>query len=150
MINNNLRLVKESITKATRSLDDGARAARDEMMTALIQLTQEEIKGERYYFPSAGKSRYYAKATSGEPPQNRTGRLRRSIHGEKFNVGGFDGYEAIVGPGVVYGRALENGGDYAPPSWKDGQRFPYMAPAFRKFQSVAPMIIRKHLGFGGG
>ena len=143
MINNNLRLVRDSVTAFQRSLDEGARGARDEMMTALIQLTQEEIKGERPYeqVGKGVKGRRYTQATPGEPPMNRTGRLRRSIHGEKFNMG-FAKYEAIVGPGVIYGRTLEVG-------FANGNKYPYMAPAFRKFQSVAPMIIRKHIGIGG-
>jgi hypothetical protein len=139
MIFNNLRLVRESVVKFQGSLDEGARGARDEMMTSLIQLTQEEIKGERPY-EKVGKTRRYSQATPGEPPMNRTGRLRRSVHGEKFNMG-FAKYEALVGPGVIYGRVLEVG-------FANGNKYPYMAPAFRKFQAVAPMIIRKHIGNG--
>ena len=142
MINNNLKLVRDSVNAFSHSLDTGARGARDEMMATLIQLAQEEIKGERPYeqVGKGLKGRRYSKATPGQPPMNRTGRLRRSIHGEKFDEG-FAKYEAIVGPGVIYGRVLEVG-------FANGNRYPYMAPAFRKFQSVAPMIIRKHIGIG--
>jgi len=145
VINTNLTLVRQSVTKAATSFDQGAAAARDEMMMTLIQLTKEEIKGERAY-TTVGKTRYYETATDGEPPQNRTGTLRRSIHGQKTDKG-FGTYSAIIGPGVVYGRALELGGEYAPANW-GGKRFPYMSPAFKKFQIVAPTIVRKHIGKG--
>jgi hypothetical protein len=154
VINTNLTLVRQSVTKAATSFDQGAAAARDEMMDTLIQLTKEEIKGERPYTDKTGrnrksvpvKDRVYDKATDGEPPMTRTGTLRRSIHGQKTDKG-FSTYSAIIGPGVVYGRALELGGEYAPANW-GGKRFPYMSPAFQKFKVVAPAIIRKHIGKG--
>lgn len=144
MINNNLNLVRTSVSKVSSSFQSGAAAARDEMMTSLIQLTKEMIVGERGYVQT-GKSRTYDVATPDLPPMNRTGTLRRSIQGQKYDLA--DGkYGAMVGPGVVYGRALELGGEYAPKKWTRGQKFPYMAPAFRKFQVVAPAIVRKHIG----
>jgi hypothetical protein len=142
VISSNLKLVRESVTKATKSIDEGARNARDEMMMALIQFSKEEIQGRR---PKGEK------ATAGEPPMNRTGNLRRSIRGEKINKG-FAKYEAIVGPTIIYGRAVELGGSFAPRSWKGTSAmrgFPYMAPAFKKFQVIAPNIVRKNLTIGG-
>ena len=142
MITSNLKLVRESVTKATKSIDEGARNARDEMMMALIQLSKEEIQGRR---PKGEK------ATSGQPPMNRTGNLRRSIRGEKITKG-FAKYEAIVGPTIIYGRAVELGGNFAPRSWKGTtamRGFPYMAPAFKKFQVIAPNIVRKNLDIRG-
>ena len=142
MITSNLKLVRESVTKATKSIDEGARNARDEMMMVLIQLSKEEIKGRR----AKGE-----KATSGQPPMNRTGNLRRSIRGEKITKG-FAKYEAIVGPTIIYGRAVELGGNFAPRSWKGTtamRGFPYMAPAFKKFQVIAPNIVRKNLDIRG-
>lgn len=142
MITSNLKLVRDSVTKATKSIDEGARNARDEMMMTLIQLSKEEIKGRR----AKGE-----KATAGEPPMNRTGNLRRSIRGEKITKG-FAKYEAIVGPTIIYGRAVELGGNFAPRSWKGTSAmrgFPYMAPAFKKFQVIAPAIVRKNLAIGG-
>jgi hypothetical protein len=141
VITSNLKQVRASVTKATSNLDTGARNARDEMMTTLIQLAKSEIVGKR---PEGQK------ATSGQPPMNRTGNLRRSIKGEKFRTG-FAKYEAIVGPTIVYGRAVELGGSYAPDSWRGTSAmrgFPYMRPAFHKFQALAPLIIQKHLGLG--
>jgi hypothetical protein len=82
---------------------------------------------------------------------NRTGNLRRSIRGEKITKG-FAKYEAIVGPTIIYGRAVELGGNFAPRSWKGTtamRGFPYMAPAFKKFQVLAPNIVRKNLAIGG-
>ena len=136
MITSNLKLVREATKKAGKSIDDGARATRDEMMTTLIQLAKAEIVGKR----PKGQV-----ATSGQPPMNRTGNLRRSIRGEKYNVG-FAKYEAIVGPTMIYGRAVEMGGA---PTWTKGQKFPYMSPAYAKFRLVAPRIVQKHMAIGG-
>lgn len=136
MITSNLKLVKEATKKAGKSIDDGARATRDEMMTTLIQLAKAEIVGRR---PKGER------ATSGKPPMNRTGNLRRSIRGEKYNVG-FAKYEAIVGPTMIYGRAVEMGGA---PTWTRGQKFPYMSPAYAKFRLIAPRIVQKHMAIGG-
>lgn len=135
MIPNNLRLVKQVWTKETKSLDIKARLMRDEMMAALIQLSKEQIKGKR---PKINGR--YTKAISGLPPMNRTGDLRRSITGEKFNVG-FANYSAIVGPTIVYGRRVELGGG----NWRPGTMFPYMAPAYAQFRTmVLPQITNKY------
>jgi hypothetical protein len=129
-------MVREATKKAGKSIDDGARATRDEMMVTLIQLAKAEIVGKR---PKGQR------ATSGQPPMNRTGNLRRSIRGEKYNVG-FAKYEAIVGPTMIYGRAVEMGGA---PTWTKGQKFPYMSPAYAKFRLIAPRIVQKHMAIGG-
>lgn len=139
MIITNLKQVRTALEKAGASMDEGARKARDEMMLALIQLSKEEIKGRR---PEGQK------ATAGLPPMNRSGNLRRSIRGEKFRQG-FASYSAIVGPTIVYGRAVEIGGQWAPRSWKGTSAmagFPYMKPAYVKFRVLAPAIIAKHIG----
>ena len=139
MISSNLKLVRSALEKAGANMDKGAMAARDEMMLALIQLSKEQIEGKR---PKGEK------ATSGQPPMNRTGNLRRSIRGEKFRKG-FASYSAIVGPTIIYGRAVELGGGFAPDSWKGTSAmagFPYMKPAFMKFRAIAPAIIAKHIG----
>ena len=109
MITSNLKLVKEATKKAGKSIVDDARATRDNLMTTLIQLAKAEIVGKR---PKGER------AISGQPPMNRTGNLRRSIRGEKYNVG-FAKYEAIVGPTMIYGRAVEMGGA---PTWTKGQK----------------------------
>ena len=140
MISSNLKLVQRAVQNAGRDIDLSAKAARDEMMNSLIQLSKEEIKGRR---PKGQK------AIAGQPPMNRTGNLRRSIKGERFRQG-FATYSALVGPTIVYGRAVELGGDYAPPSWRGTSAmkgFPYMRPAFEKFQKqIQSKIILKHFG----
>lgn len=147
MITHNLRQVREALQKANKNVDEGARNARDEMMTALIQLSKETIVGRR----GRNADGTWEKATAGQPPMNRTGNLRRSIRGEKYNVG-FAKYEAIVGPTIIYGRAVELGGQYAPPSWRGTSAmkgFPYMTPAYAKFRLIAPAIVRKNLTISG-
>lgn len=132
-------MVRQALEKAGANMDKGAMAARDEMMLTLIQLSKEQIVGRR---PKGEK------ATSGEPPMNRTGNLRRSIRGEKFRKG-FASYSAIVGPTIIYGRAVELGGQWAPDSWRGTSAmagFPYMKPAFIRFRTVANVIIAKHIG----
>lgn len=139
MIANNLRLVRKAIDIQTRKMDIRARLARDEMMTALIQLSKEEIKGRR---PKGEK------ATAGQPPMNRTGHLRQSIRGYKFNIG-FANYTAVVGPTIIYGRSVELGGAYAPRSWQGTTAmagFPYMKPAYEKFRTaVYPQIVARYI-----
>jgi len=133
MITTNIYTVKKAIDKKLTDVDVSVMKARDEMMARLIQLSQEEIKGRR---PKGQK------ATSGEPPMNRTGNLRRSITGKKAQEG-FARYSAEVGPTMIYSRAVELGGA---PTWHDGQHFPYMKPALQKFQREAMAIVRKYLG----
>ena len=133
MITTNIYTVKKAIDKKLTDVDVSVMKARDEMMARLIKLSQEEIKGRR---PKGQK------ATSGEPPMNRTGNLRRSITGKKAQEG-FARYSAEVGPTMIYSRAVELGGA---PTWHDGQHFPYMKPALQKFQREAMAIIRKYLG----
>ena len=148
MIVTNLNQVRKALEKAGSGLDQGAQRARDEMMLTLIQLSKEEIVGKRPYTKGPFGGRIYEKATSGQPPMNRTGNLRRSIRGQKFRKG-FASYSAIVGPTIIYGRAVELGGSFAPDSWKGTSAmagFPYMKPAFMKFRTVAPAIIAKHIG----
>jgi len=128
MISSNLNLVRKEVTKFHANIDVASRAARDEMMTALIQLAAEEIRTDNGSPQPDG------------PPVNRTGNLRRSIKGEKFNIG-FSKYSAIVGPTVEYGRVLELG-------FSNGNKYPYMSPAFEKFQRVGTTIIKKHLSAG--
>lgn len=141
MIIHNLQLVKSSVTAKSRNLDLQVRLARDEMMTAMIQLAQNEIKGSR----KEGE-----KAVAGQPPKNRTGNLRRSIKGFKFSSG-YARYNAIVGPTMVYSRAVEIGGRYAPSSWQGTTAmggFPYMKPAYEKFieSNLVNKIFIKHIG----
>jgi hypothetical protein len=151
LIPNNLKLVQKQWQTASNKVDIKARMARDDMMTALIQLAKEQIQGARPYTTGPNGGRRYSKATAGEPPMNRTGDLRRSIRGEKFKTG-FASYSAIVGPTIVYGRAVEMGGQYAPRSWQGTtamKGFPYMAPAYKTFQGVvSKQIVQRYFGKG--
>lgn len=142
MIPNNLKLVQREWKKRVGGVDTNARLARDEMMASLIQLSKNEIQGRR------GKNE---KATAGLPPKNRTGNLRRSITGKKYEQG-FGSYSAIVGPTIIYARAVEMGGEYAPSSWHGTSAmkgFPYMEPAYQKFRAtVFNQIVRKYFAKG--
>ena len=124
----NLNLVRQSVTKVISNVDLAAKAARDEIMNALTQLAHEEIRTDNGAPQPDG------------PPVNRTGNLRRSIRGERFNIG-FANYSAIVGPTISYGRVLELG-------FSNGNKYPYMTPAYEKFQKsgVVQQIFAKHLG----
>jgi phage gpG-like protein len=155
MITSNIYSVKKALDKKLAEVDVGVMKARDEMMARLIQLSQEEIEGERGVVGNKlryvnGQAKRGAKiydykndpAISGQPPKNRTGNLRRSITGKKAQEG-FASYSAVVGPTTVYARAVELGGA---PTWINGEHFPYMKPALQKFQREAMAIVRKYLG----
>lgn len=147
-VSSNLKLVRSNWNKSTSSLDVKAKAVRDEMSMALTQLAKQEIKGSRPYTKGPQGGRIYQKATTGQPPMNRTGDLRRSITAKYYRVG-FGTYGAIVGPTIIYGRAVELGGKYGPPNWRNGEHFPYMRPAYEKFRvSVAPALYAKYFGKG--
>lgn len=139
MITSNLKLVRKGVDKIGADINTSARMARDEMMAALIQLSKEQIEGKRPYTKGPRGGRQYQKATPNQPPMNRTGDLRRSIRGEKFNVG-YANYTAIVGPTIEYGRRVELGGG----DWPAGLRFPYMEPAYQKFRTmIVPQVQTK-------
>lgn len=77
--------------------------------------TSKGAKGSSYWH-------YFTRTDPGNPPHNRTGNLRRSIHASSKK--GFDGsYSAIVGPGAVYARALEVTG-----VGTSGKRYPFVEP----------------------
>ena len=136
MINSNLRLVRKVWEEKTTSLDVAARAARDEMMVALIQLSKEQIERRR---TKDSNGKWTPTPVPGESAWSRSGDLRRSITGQRFNVG-FAHYEAVVGPTIVYARKVELGG----PNWKPGVRYPYMEPAYEKFRTViVPQVQTK-------
>lgn len=133
MIPNNLRLVEKYWDGFKADVSVATRMARDEMMTSLIQLSKEQIKGRRPEGEVAWKGHP-------EPPMNRTGNLRRSIKGFKYQSG-FASYSALVGPTIIYGRRVELGGG----NWKPGVRFPYMEPAYIDFRNkVLPQIQAKY------
>jgi hypothetical protein len=137
-ITSNLPTVISKLNQIPAEIDKGAERAAYEMGNTLTTLSKREIQGRR----KEGE-----KAVAGRPPKNRTGNLRRSIKAE-YRRKGFGTYTAEVGPTIIYGRSVELGGIYAPASWRGTSAmagFPYMQPAFKKFQPMAMRIVRKHL-----
>jgi hypothetical protein len=134
----NLLQVEAALKAYQARLDVQIGAATREISIALEGMGKREIKGRR---PEGQK------ATSGEPPMNRTGNLRRSIRGQSFRKG-FGTYEAVVGADMVYARAVEIGNPYNPPTWRNGEHFPYLSPALKKFvkSGLLKRILIKHLG----
>lgn len=136
LITSNLKLVRAVWTKKEATLNVAARAARDEMMVALIQLSKEQIARRRV---ETKKGEWTPKPIPGESAWSRSGELRRHITGMKFTAG-FGNYTAVVGPTIVYARKVELGGD----NWKPGVRYPYMEPAYEKFRTtIVPQVQTK-------
>jgi hypothetical protein len=121
-----------------RKFDIALAQAAVEISLRLEAMAKSNIKGRR---PEGQK------ATSGQPPMNRTGNLRRSIAGTTSRRG-FGSYAAVVGAYMDYARAVEIGAPYNPPSWQNGEHFPFIQPAVDKFKSTSlfTRIVRKHLG----
>lgn len=111
--------------------------AASEISMRLEGAAKRMIKGER---PKGEK------AVSGFPPMNRTGSLRRSIAGTMMRVG-FGHYQAVVGAYAEYARAVEMGDPYNPPSWQNGERFPFLKPAVDSFVTSGQVgrVVQKHL-----
>ena len=101
------------------------------MATSRVAVEAEsEIKKQIQPVFNDGHRRPDGRTTSakiGGPPMTRTGDLRASV-GYSVTRKGFGSYVAIVGPTVVYSRAVELGA----PNWKQGVKYPYLAPAVRK------------------
>jgi hypothetical protein len=137
-MSDNLPQVKAALLAYQQQFDMRVGNAAREISMAFEGYAKREIKGER---PKGEK------AITGEPPMNRTGNLRRSIRGTSERVG-FAKYSAIVGTDMIYGRAVEVGAPYNPPSWQNGERFPYLAPALQKFamSGLISRILTKHIG----
>jgi hypothetical protein len=135
MITTNLDIVIKKISNSEIKLDAAAFAATEELKKTAIELIKSEIKGTR---PKGQK------AVTGQPPMNRTGKLRASVKGEATRVG-FASYGAIVGPTVgTYARAVEVGNPFNPPTWTKGEHFPYVRPAYIKLKAMVPAIIKRH------
>ena len=134
----NLPQVEAALQAYKQLLDVQLNRASAEISYALEGMGKREIKGQR---PKGEK------ATTGEPPMNRTGNLRRSIRGQNARKG-FGIYESVVGADMVYARAVEVGNPYNPPSWRNGEHFPFLSPALNKFvkSGLLRRILIKHLG----
>lgn len=134
----NLPEVLAALQAYKNSIDYRVGKAAYEISQALEGYGKRQIKGER---PEGEK------AISGLPPMNRTGNLRRSIRGRSERIG-FGRYEAIVGADMIYARAVEVGAPYNPPSWQNGEHFPFLEPALNEFRTsgLISRILRKYLG----
>jgi hypothetical protein len=139
-IKTNLNIVHREMNQLIDTMDVGSRKAANELAAAMEQIAKNEIQGKR---------QLNEKAEAGKPPKNRTGNLRRSIKSFKYREG-FATYRAVVGPTMIYARAVELGGEYAPRSWQGTtamKGFPYMQPAWEKFKKSGIMkeIIAKNV-----
>ncbi len=137
-MSDNLPEVERALFKYQKEFDKRVGLAAKEISLKLEGLAKREIKGRR---PKGQK------ATTGAPPMNRTGNLRRSITSSTERKG-FGKYEAIVGAQMVYARAVEMGAPYNPPTWRNGERFPFLHPAVEKAikSKVLERTLQKYLG----
>ena len=137
-MSDNLPQVEAALRAYQSSFDIRVGLAAFEISQALEGFGKREIKGLR---PKGQK------AITGQPPMNRSGKLRGSIRGQSMRYG-FAKYTAIVGADMVYARAVEVGAPYNPPSWQNNEHFPYLQPALEKFAqtNLILRILRKHLG----
>lgn len=121
-----------------KRLDMAISQAAVEISLRLEGMAKRNIKGKR---PEGEK------ATSGQPPMNRTGNLRRSIAGTTGRQG-FGSYVSVVGAYMEYARAVEMGAPYNPPTWTQGEHFPFLNPAVQDFikSNMMNRILKKHLG----
>lgn len=134
----NIPEVIAALESMERIIDLKIATATGEIAMRLEGAAKRNIKGKR---PEGEK------AISGQPPMNRTGNLRRSIAGSMNRVG-YGHYQAVVGAYAVYARAVEKGDPYNPPTWRNGEHFPFLQPAVDKFvqQGMVGRVLQKHLG----
>lgn len=117
----NLRAVTDAIDlEARKKVQAAANIARNEVLETL----SGPRHGRRYRVP--GTSRFYTASAPGEPPAQRTGRLRSSIRIEYS----LDGLTAWVGSPLTYAIQLERGTRHMAPR-------EFIRPAFTK---VLPQI----------
>jgi hypothetical protein len=137
-MSDNLPEVEQALIAYQKKFDVQIGQAANEISLKLEGLAKREIKGRR---PKGQK------ATIGMPPMNRTGNLRRSIMSTTERKG-YGTYQAIVGAGMMYARAVEVGAPYNPPTWIKGERFPFLQPAVEKAikSKVIEKTLRKYLG----
>lgn len=134
----NLPEVQAAWAAHEKKVDLAIAQAAVEISLRLEGMAKRNIKGKR---PEGQK------AVSGQPPMNRTGNLRRSIAGTTGRKG-FGSYVSVVGAYMEYARAVEMGAPYNPPTWRNGEHFPFLDPAVKTFTNSNMMnrILMKHLG----
>jgi hypothetical protein len=159
-MSDNLPQVEAALQAYMRGFDMRMGNAALEIAAQIEGMAQRNIKDERGVVARkvsfvdgktkrGGKIYDYANdpAIIGNPPKNRTGNLRRSIRGQHMRLG-YATYQAVIGADMIYARAVEMGAPYNPPSWQNGEHFPYLRPALEQFATtnIAIRILRKHLG----
>lgn len=116
----------------------------DGAVSALTEMARRADRAaERAVAESAAVVERQAKINaSGRPgPEVRTGAHRRSFVTVGPTSIGPGRYQCLVGPTMVYSRALELGH----PRWPAGVKYPSLGPAMEFAQRVAiPAIFRKH------
>jgi len=175
MITSNVKQATKMFDKKITEIDTKTKTVRDVMMSRLIQLAQEEIKGERPYRttgPSSAKSAQSSYLLAGffspESYRNFAG-----AHAAFSKSGGRVYEKAISGQppmnrtgnlrrSITGAKAREGFAKYSAtvgptmvysravelggaPNWHNGENFPYMKPALQKFQREAMAIVRKYL-----
>jgi hypothetical protein len=136
-MNDNLPEVLAAYKAYEAKVDAQLGLAATEIGLRMEGLAKNQIKGSR---PKGEK------AVTGRPPMNRTGNLRRSIIGFSAREG-FGTYAAIVGAQMIYARPVEVGEPYNPPTWRNGEHFPFLAPAVQQFLQTGQLqsIISKYM-----
>ena len=128
---------KDAITKLVTHADDTMRSA----VAEGAHLIEAEAKNQ-----FAGSHKRGEPHVGGSKPNVVTGALRRSIHVVGPVRMGM-GWEAEVGPSIVYARAIELGLRQAP-----SIKYPYFAPGVREAMPKvrALFVERSRRLFGGG
>jgi phage gpG-like protein len=158
-IPNNIDDVIKAIQARGNKIDDVAKQATRVVGQMAVREIKSQIQGKRTYTtrtrtrdtskvakgsdklrlhggPKGSKYRVYDKATSNQPPKNRTGKLKNSVRANAPE--GFNGrYTVIVGPYAEYARVLELGGN---PHWPSGLKFPFVEPASKIISTKARQV----------
>lgn len=113
--------------------------------TEVAVRTTAEMKGlidKKRPYTKKGKKKIYAKGNPPEPPQIRTGYLKKNI---KYTIKQNDEntYIATIAPYAIYARRLEFGGG----KWKHGTRYPFVEPTAKimRANNLAREIYAKAL-----
>lgn len=126
MANTNISKVIAALNK---KVEKGAERAIKVATREVAVVATAEMKGlidKKRPYVGKGRSKRYEKGSPPEPPQNRTGNLRRSIR-FKVEQESKMKYVATIAPYAIYSRALEKGH----PRWASGTRYPFVEPTAR-------------------
>lgn len=138
----NLTQVLDSMSKRIELVElgvaAGVTAVAESIRLAAYNKASNGTHPKGYKRPIGNGKFRYTTANPGEGPAYVSGALRNSIHANP-TVKGLFGYEATVGTGLVYSRQIEFGGS----NWPEGVRYPYLFPAARMVEAVAPSIFSR-------